>query len=56
MEICSLWTHEGHLDVDDVLTLPMFATTLSTLAIEGNWCGPENFRALCGLVHSLTLL
>ena len=50
MEICSLWTQEGHLDVDDVLALPMFATTLGTLAIEDNWCGPENFRALYGLV------
>ena len=56
MEICSLWTNEGHLDVDDVLALPMFATNLGTLAVEGNWCGPENFRALYRLVYSLTLL
>ena len=53
MEICSLWTHEGPLDVDDVLALPMFVTTLGTLAIEGHQCGPENFRALYGLVISL---
>ena len=46
MEICSLWTHEGHLDVDDVLALPMFETALGTLAYEGNWCSPENFRML----------
>ena len=56
MEICSLWKNEGHLDVDDVLALPMFATNLGTLAVEGNWCGPENFRALYRLVYSLTLL
>jgi len=56
MDICSLWTGEGHLDVDDILALPMFATSLGTLAVEGNWCSPENFRALYGLVHSLVLL
>ena len=56
MDICSLWTHGGHLDVDDVLTLPIFATTLSTLSVDGNWCGPENFRALYKLVDSPPLL
>ena len=52
MEICSLWTSEAHLDVDDVLALPMFATALGNLAMEGNWCNPENFRALIQLVYS----
>jgi len=52
MDICSLWTGEAHLDVDDVLALPMFAATLGTLGIEGNSCGPENFRALIRLVYS----
>ena len=56
MEICSLWTQEGHLDVDDVLSLPMFATTLSPVAMEGNWCGPENFRALYRLVYFSSIL
>lgn len=56
MGICSLWTRQGHLDVDDVLALPMFATTLDTLSIDGNWCGPKNFRALYKLVYSFPLL
>ena len=56
MDICSLWTREGHLDIDDVLALPMFATTLGTLSVDGNWCAPENFRTLYKSVHSSTLL
>ena len=52
VDICSLWTSEAHLDVDDVLALPMFAATLGNLGMEGNWCGPENFRALIQLVYS----
>jgi hypothetical protein len=52
MDICSLWTQEGHLEVDDILALPMFATTLGTLAIQGNSCGQENFRALYRLDQS----
>lgn len=56
MEICSLWTNEGHLDVDDVLALPLFSTTLNISTIDNNWCGPENFRALNRLVHSASLL
>ena len=51
VDICSLWKGEAHLDVDDILALPMFATTLGTLAIEGNSCGPGNFRALIRLVY-----
>ena len=56
MEICSFWTHEDRLDVDDVLSLPMFAATLRTLAIQGNRCSPENFRTLYRLVNSLGFL
>lgn len=56
MRICSLWTHDGHLDVDDVLALPMFAATLSTVSIDGNWCGPANFRTLFKLVYYSLLL
>ncbi len=52
VDICSLWTSEVHLDVDDVLALPMFAAALGTQAIQANWCGPESFRALIRLVYS----
>ena len=52
VDICSLWTSGVHLDVDDVLALPMFAATLATRAIQANRCGPENFRALIRLVYS----
>lgn len=46
MEICQYWRIEEHLDVQDILDLPLFTCQLETVEVENNQSTLYNFRRL----------
>ncbi|PVF98979.1 hypothetical protein CPB86DRAFT_814291 [Serendipita vermifera] len=46
MQICSFWNSSEHLDVEDILQLPLFTCQLDTVEIMNQLCSLSNFRDL----------
>lgn len=46
MAICQYWHSEEHLEVHDILGLPLFQCQLETVEVEENQSIPNNFRKL----------
>lgn len=46
MAICQYWHSNEHLDVQDILNLPLFQCQLETVEVEDNQSTMSNFRRL----------
>ena len=46
MAICKYWKSNQHLDVQDILNLPLFQCTVETVEVEDNQSTLANFRKL----------